>query len=115
MDLAGRILHWTSRFFFPLSLLPLLFPYVPVLLFVLAGAAIVVYLGERKTGGLPLTQSRSFHVMRLCAIGGILNATLYFGLLLHSQACILRPLSNQLEPVREYYRGQGQTESRSNQ
>lgn len=108
VDLTAHVLHWITRLAFPLCFLPLLFPYVPVFFIVLAAIAVFVYLGERKTRGLPLTQSRSFHVMRLAGIGSALNVVLFFGLFFHSQACILRPLSQQLEPVREYYRSQSQ-------
>lgn len=108
MDLTAHILHWFTRLAFPLCFLPILFPYVPVFFFALAAVAVFVYIGERKTRGLPLTQSRSFHVMRLAGIASVLNSVLFFGLFFHSQACILRPLSQQLDPVREYYRSQSQ-------
>lgn len=108
MDLAAHILHWIARALFPLSFIPLLFPYVPILFFVLGAAAVFVYLGERKTRGLPLTQSRTFHVVRLAAIASVMNAVLNFGFLAHSEGCIIRPLSQQLDPVREYYRSQSQ-------
>ncbi|HMW62161.1 MAG TPA: hypothetical protein PKA91_21050 [Leptospiraceae bacterium] len=108
MDLTAHVLHWVTRIVFPLCFLPFLFPYVPVLFFILAALAIFVYLGERKTRGLPLTQSRSFHVMRLVGVGSVLNAVLYFGFTFHSEVFILKPLSQQLDPVREYYRSQSQ-------
>lgn len=111
MDLAGRILHWLSRILFPIAFIPLLFPYTTVLFILLVFAAVIVYLGERRSGGLPLTQSRSFHVMRLSSFAVLLNAALFFGLFAYSQTCILRPLSQQLDPLRDYYRQQGQTQS----
>jgi len=110
VDLAARILHYATRLLFPLGFVPILFPYVPTVFMVLATLAAVVYMGQRRSAGLPLTQSRAFHVMRLSGIAGLLNVFMYFGLLLHSQMCVLGPLSNQLEPVREYYRGQAQTQ-----
>ncbi len=108
VDLAGRILHWFSRIVFPACFLPFLFPYTVIAFIGMAFAGVIVYLGERRTAGLPLTQSRSFHVMRLCGIAAAVNASLFFGLFFYSQTCILRPMSQELEPLRDYYRRQGQ-------
>jgi hypothetical protein len=101
----SRSIHAISVILSALAFIPILFWVVAPASALLGGAAfLLLYRIERM--GLLLEQRLITRAILFLGRSFFISLFLYGALLLHSWACYIRPLNNEIDPIRELYRAE---------